>query len=95
MAQLSHPERLRVLCHLVEEGELSVAQLLERIDLSPSALSQHLARMRDDGLIAARRASKSVFYTIRRDDIRDILALLHRLYCDADAEAQADIHAPG
>lgn len=81
MAQLSHPQRLRVLCLLVHEGELSVAQLLARIPLSPSALSQHLAKMREEGLIAARRANKNVYYTIKRPDIREILELLHSLYC--------------
>jgi len=81
MAQLSHPQRLRVLCHLVEEGELSVAQLLQRIPLSPSALSQHLTKMREEGLIASRRSAKNVYYTIQRDDIREILMVLHQLYC--------------
>ena len=88
MGQLSHPERLRVLCHLVEEGELSVAELLERIPLSASALSQHLAKMREDGLVASRREAKRVYYTIRRDDIREILMLLHRLYCPAPSDAE-------
>lgn len=81
MAQLSHPQRLRVLCLLVDHGECSVAQLLEHIPLSASALSQHLARMKADGLVTARREHKSMYYTIQRDDIREILTLLHRLYC--------------
>lgn len=81
MAQLSHPQRLRVLCHLVEEGELSVGDLLERIPLSASALSQHLAKMREDELLVADRRAKNVYYRIEREDVRQILALLHDLYC--------------
>lgn len=82
MAQLSHPQRLRVLCLLVERGELSVADLLEQIPLTASALSQHLAKMKDEGLISSRRVAKNVYYSIRRDDILEILKVLHKLYCD-------------
>ena len=80
MAQLSHPQRLRVLCLLVTKGELSVADLLEHIPLTASALSQHLAKMKDEGIIRSRRVVKNVYYTIQRDDIREILEVLHRIY---------------
>ena len=82
MDQLSHPHRLRVLCLLVEEGELSVADMLERIPLSPSALSQHLSKMKEDGLLRSRRVGKNVCYAIERQDVLQILELLHQLYCD-------------
>lgn len=82
MGQLSHPHRLRVLCLLVEEGELSVADLLERIPLSASALSQHLSKMKEEGLLSSRRVGKNVYYAIVRSDIMEILELLHRLYCE-------------
>ena len=85
MDQLSHPHRLRVLCLLVEEDELSVADLLERIPLSPSALSQHLSKMKQDGLLRSRRVGKNVCYAIKRQDVLTILDLLHRLYCEEDA----------
>jgi DNA-binding transcriptional ArsR family regulator len=81
MAQLSHPQRLRVLCLIVDKGELSVADLLKHIPLTASALSQHLAKMKEEGLISSRRVGKNVYYTIQRGDIRQILAVLHKLYC--------------
>jgi len=81
MAQLSHPHRLRVLCLLVEREECSVGELLDAVPLTASALSQHLAKMKDEGLIGSHRVAKNVFYALQRDDIRDILHLLHRLYC--------------
>jgi ArsR family transcriptional regulator, virulence genes transcriptional regulator len=81
MAQLSHPQRLRVLCLLVNEGELSVADLLKHIPLTASALSQHLAKMKDEGLISSRRIAKNVYYTIQRNDIRELLKVMHKLYC--------------
>lgn len=80
---LSHAERLRVLCHLGVEGELAVGQLLERIDLSPSALSQHLAKLRLEGLVATRKERQTVYYRIARGDILELLTTLHRLYCKA------------
>jgi len=78
---LSHPERLRVLCHLGVEGELAVGQLLERIQLSPSALSQHLAKLRAEGLVATRKERQTVHYRVAREDVLEILNVLHRLYC--------------
>jgi len=81
MAQLSHPQRLRVLCLLAEAGELSVGELLREVPLSASALSQHLALMREAGLVRSWREAKTVVYAIGREDIREILEVLHRLYC--------------
>lgn len=78
---LSHPERLRLLCHLVVEGELSVGALLERIDLSPSALSQHLAKLRGQGMVETRKERQTVYYRVERADIHRILETLHALYC--------------
>ncbi|MEX0322059.1 MAG: ArsR/SmtB family transcription factor [Puniceicoccaceae bacterium] len=79
---MSHPERLRVLCHLTMEEELSVGELLERIDLSGSALSQHLAKLREHGLVMTRKEKQTVFYRVGRDDVGKILETLHGLYCD-------------
>lgn len=81
LSLLSNPQRLRVLCHLADKGELSVAQLLAEVNLSASALSQHLARLREEGILSSRKERQSVFYQIEREDIRRILALLHELYC--------------
>lgn len=79
---MSHPERLRVLCHLTMDGELSVGQLLERIELSASALSQHLAKLREHGLVETRKERQTVFYRVGRDDVGKILETLHGLYCE-------------
>jgi DNA-binding transcriptional ArsR family regulator len=65
------------------EEELSVGELLERIELSASALSQHLAKLREHGLVATRKHRQTVFYSVGRDDVGEILATLHGLYCDA------------
>lgn len=79
---MSHPERLRILCHLGVEGELSVGRLLERIPLSGSALSQHLAKLRKEGLVATRKERQTVYYRVKREDVLEILETLHGLYCE-------------
>lgn len=78
---LSHPERLKILCYLGVEGELSVGSLLERIPLSGSALSQHLAKMRKEGLVETRKDRQTVYYRVTRADVMEILGTLHGLYC--------------
>jgi ArsR family transcriptional regulator, virulence genes transcriptional regulator len=78
---LSNESRLLVLCHLVGAGELPVGGLAERIGLSQSALSQHLAKLREEGLVATRKEAQSVFYRICDPRAGQILALLHELFC--------------
>lgn len=80
MAALSHEARLRVLCDLVM-GERTAGELVERSGLSQSALSQHLARLREDGLVATRREGVSIYYSIANPDAARILAVLHDIYC--------------
>lgn len=84
LASMANSRRLMVLCHLVE-GECSVGALAQRVGLSQSALSQHLARMRSQGLVAARRDGQTVFYRLASTEVRALLETLHRLYCPAPA----------
>lgn len=80
---LSHGERLKILCHLGEEGELSVGKILERTHLSGSALSQHLAKLRKEGLVGTRKDRQTVYYRVVREDVLAILKTLHGLYCQS------------
>ena len=70
-----------MLCLLIEHGELSVGGLLERIPLSQSALSQHLARMREEGLVAYRRESQTLYYRIADPDAQKLVAALKSIFC--------------
>lgn len=81
MRSLSNESRLLVLCHLGENGELSAGALTRRVGLSQSALSQHLARLREDGLVATRKEAQTVFYRVADPKVHRVLALLHELYC--------------
>lgn len=78
---LANENRLLVLCVLLE-GEQSVGQLNARIDLSPSALSQHLAWLRDAGFVETRRESQTIFYRLTDARVTQVMALLKQLFCD-------------
>ena len=85
LRMLGHRERLRILCHLGVEGELNVGQLLERIPLSASALSQHLAKLRGEELVVTRKDRQTVYYRVDRRDVLEILETLHGLYCRTES----------
>ncbi len=78
---MSNEHRLLILCHLVAEGELPVGTIVERVGLSQSALSQHLARLRAEGLIAFRRESQSLYYRVTDPKAGQVLELLRDIFC--------------
>jgi DNA-binding transcriptional ArsR family regulator len=78
---LANENRLLILCRLMQAGEMSVGDLTEAVGLSQSALSQHLGKMRDDGLLATRREAQTIFYRIADPNAARLLALLRSIYC--------------
>ncbi len=78
---LANQFRLLTLCHLAESGELSVRELVKRVGLSQSALSQHLAKLREEGLVATRKEAQTVFYRVCDPKTEQLLLLLHDLFC--------------
>lgn len=78
---LANESRLLILCRLAAAGEASVGTLCDATDLSQSALSQHLARMREDGLVATRRDAQTIYYRIADRDAGRLLTLLKDIYC--------------
>ena len=77
---MANPQRLRVLCLLLE-GERSVGQINELVEISQSALSQHLAVLRDQQLVTTRRQAQTVFYSVAPGPVHDIIQTLHTIYC--------------
>ncbi len=75
---LANEHRLRVLGHLLDTPEWSVGSLQARLDLSQSALSQHLGRLRDEGLVACRRDGQTVYYRLADPAAGAIVAILRR-----------------
>ena len=80
LASMANAKRLLVLCHLVED-ERSVGELAAIAGLSQSALSQHLGRMRIQGLVKTRRDAQTIFYSLASDEVRAVLQTLYDLYC--------------
>lgn len=78
---MGNGRRLMVLCKLVEHGEMTVTDLAREVALSQSALSQHLAKMRDEGLVAFRREGQTLWYRIADPRTEALLATLYQLYC--------------
>jgi DNA-binding transcriptional ArsR family regulator len=80
MKAIGNENRLMVLCAL-GEGELSVGELLKRVDLSQSALSQHLAVLRREALVSTRRESQSIYYSLASSNARLFIDFLYKTYC--------------
>jgi ArsR family transcriptional regulator len=78
---LANARRLQILCVLIEMGEARVGTLVERVGISQPALSQHLALMRDEGIITFRRESQTLFYRIADPRIGALMSELDRLFC--------------
>jgi len=78
---VANERRLLILCRLVELGEATVNSLADSVGLSQSALSQHLAKMRDEGLVTYRREAQTSWYRIADLRVERLLATLHELYC--------------
>ena len=81
---LANERRLMILCKLVEWGEANVTSLAQAVGLSQSALSQHLAKMRDEGIVTFRRESQTLWYRFADPRIEQLFATLHGLFCRPD-----------
>ncbi|MFA6229312.1 MAG: metalloregulator ArsR/SmtB family transcription factor [Rhodanobacter sp.] len=78
---LGNAQRLRILCLLVDH-EMSVGQINEQLpDLSQSALSQHLAKLREEGLVQTRREAQTIWYTLEHGPTEQIINTLYGIYC--------------
>lgn len=80
---LGHPDRLMVLCQL-KFGEQSVGELSKNLGIKQSPLSQHLARMRHEGVVTARRDAQTMFYSIADPKVAQVITVLYDLYCTQD-----------
>ncbi|HEY8191139.1 MAG TPA: metalloregulator ArsR/SmtB family transcription factor [Alphaproteobacteria bacterium] len=76
---LSNERRLKIVCSLYE-GEKSVSELEDVIGLSQSALSQHLARLRRDGIVITRRSAQTIYYSLQDKATKCVLACLHEIF---------------
>jgi ArsR family transcriptional regulator len=80
---LGNDARLLLLCRLVQHGEVTAGALVGTAGLSQSAVSQHLARMREEGIVTYRREGQTLWYRIADPRIEELIGTLHGLYCQA------------
>ncbi|OYW54648.1 MAG: transcriptional regulator [Hyphomicrobium sp. 32-62-53] len=85
---LANERRLMILCKLVEWGEANVGTLADAVDLSQSALSQHLAKMREEKLVTFRRESQTLWYRVSDPRTETLLGQLQQLYCSPVAASR-------
>jgi DNA-binding transcriptional ArsR family regulator len=82
LRSLASRHRLLILCRLVVQEEASVGELVRALGLTQSNLSRHLATLREEGLVAARREGVTIYYRIGSERVRPILTELCRLFAD-------------
>lgn len=80
LKSMANENRLMILCSLIE-GEISVSELNNQISLSQSALSQHLASLREAGLVVSRRQSQTIYYRLNGDNAVRVLTVLKEIFC--------------
>ena len=97
MEMLSQPVRLRILCALSEQP-WSVVKLAEAVNLSQPAMSHHLRKLREAGLVKTERNAQTIYYSLEGREVAEVLSVLHDLYCPdgmtaTTAEDRAEAHA--
>lgn len=83
LTAMANPKRLLVMCTLLG-GEKSVGELAEIVNLTPTALSQHLGKMRALRLVSTRRDGQTIYYRLASTEVREMLETLYRVYCAPD-----------
>jgi ArsR family transcriptional regulator, virulence genes transcriptional regulator len=81
LGALANENRLLILCHLTARREMTVGTLADAVGLSQSALSQHLAKLRAEGLVAFRRDAQTLHYRLGDPKAEQVLGLLKDIYC--------------
>ena len=89
---LANSHRLMILCEL-EGGERSVSALEQVVPLTQSALSQHLAKLREGGIVATRREAQTIYYSLSDARVSRLIEVLHELFC-APAKSRTKRRSP-
>lgn len=84
LKSLAHRDRLKLLCCLVA-NEVSVSELEEKVGISQSAVSQHLLKLKTEGVLTSRREGRQIFYSIADPLVLEIVSLLYDRFCAPEA----------
>lgn len=77
---LANPHRIIVLCNLMQ-GERSVSELIEITGISQTSMSQHLSKLKEEGIVGFRREHRTLHYKITNPDVLRVMSLLYEMYC--------------
>jgi DNA-binding transcriptional ArsR family regulator len=80
---MSHPLRLKILCTLGDQ-EVSVQDIVERVGTSQSNISQHLAILRDKGILSSRKDANRVFYKVVDSRTLQLISMMRNVFCSMD-----------
>jgi len=80
LKSIANPSRLTILC-LLTQGEMCVTDILSHLDVSQTSLSQHLARLRTEGIVDFRREHRTLYYFIKNQNVATIISALYDIYC--------------
>ena len=89
LKSIAHRDRLKLLCTLLD-GTMTVTAIEARVGASQSAVSQHLARLKAEGLVSSRRDGRQIFYTISDPTVRQLITLLYNRFCATDDKAKGE-----
>ncbi|MCK6418661.1 MAG: metalloregulator ArsR/SmtB family transcription factor [Alphaproteobacteria bacterium] len=82
---LANPHRLAVLC-LLSEGEKNVGELIAQTRISQTSMSQHLAKLKAEKIVTARRDHRTLYYSIKNPDVFRVISLMHDLFCQTNSK---------
>lgn len=85
---LASPQRLMILCELAE-GERSVGALVAATGIAQTSMSQHLARLRESGIVAVRRDHRTLYYRIEHPAALELMSVLYRHFCEGTVEGRS------
>ena len=80
MRMLAHPSRLMIVCRLLD-GECSVGQLADDLGVRASTMSQHLAQLRQGGIVSCRKEAQTVYYKMGSDVAQEVMGVVYRHFC--------------
>ena len=81
LSGLASPHRLRILCNLVD-GEKSVTELIEETGIAQTSMSQHLNKLKDEGIVSFRREHRVLYYTIINPLVLEIMGAMYNHFCN-------------
>lgn len=91
LAGLASPPRLLIMTHLANAGEMHVNAIIEKLMISQSSVSQHLAKLRRLGLVETRRDSQMIYYSCNSKAARELLSILDKVYGEGTPEKRAHL----